>query len=376
MRALLLVALAACSYSPRSDMALDDPDGPIADAPMGDAPPLGDPVRALEIVDNQVTGGPHVDFPVLVKTTQGFLRDRGNGGEVTNADGFDIYFSADQAGTLRLAHEVERYDAQIGELIAWVKVPSLTAATVLYLHYGSDLAESQEDRAAVWSAGYVVVLHLDDASDATGNATTIDSQTIEELDTPIDRGQRFDGTTDRIIVGSPTIHNIFATGGTAQGWFFATSYGESGFGRIWDKGHTNGWSMAINNGNATNTLAFVHGDSISFGEWNGPSNAVSLGAWHQASVVYDKQSADNLPRMYIDGAPLQNIDVLVPAGGTLDDDTGNQLMAGNRGANDRTFEGILDELRMSNVARSSQWLATEFANQARPEDFYTISAPL
>lgn len=378
MRAVFL-GLAACSYSPPLGNGMSD--GSVGDTPMGDAPALGDTVRAIDVVDNQVTGGPHLDFPLLVATTRSFLRDAANGGDVVRADGFDLYFSGDPAGTARLAFEVERYDPATGQLIAWVKVPSLVAATVLYLHYGSDaITTSQEDVAAVWSGGYVAVLHLDAAVDATGNATAIDSQTSEALDTPLDRGQRLDGANGRIIVSSPTIDNIFATGGTAEGWFFATGFGEGGFGRLWDKGHTNGWSMAINNGNATDTLAFVHGDSTGggngFGEWNGPASAVTLNAWHHAAVVYDKRSSANLPLMYVDGVALQNIDVFNPAGATMDDDSGNQLMAGNRGAADRTFDGTLDELRLSSVVRSPEWLATQFANTSAPQAFYVIGEPL
>ncbi len=372
MRALILVALAACSYSPGTGTSVEPTDD--ADAPTGDSPPLADLVRAIELVDGQVTGGPHVEFPLLFSTTQGFLKDTGNGGDVINADGFDIYFSGDPAGTFRLAHEVERYDAATGRLIAWIKVPALTASTVIYLHYGSDaITESQQDVQAVWSAGYVAVLHLDDDVDATGNATSVQLQTAETLDTLLGRGQRF-VDNDRIVVSSPTINNIFATGGTAQGWFFATGYGENGFGRIWDKGHTNGWSFGLDV--TKNSLAFVHGDATQFGEWNGPQSSVTLNSWHHGAVVYDKGSSANTPLMYVDGVQQQTLDVVVPPAGALDDDSGNQLMGGNRGAMDRTFQGQLDELRMSNVARSSAWIATEFTNQVAPAAFYTIGDPL
>jgi hypothetical protein len=369
MRALLVAVLAACSYSPRQATALD-PDGPNT----GDTPPLGDAVRAIDLVDPQVTGGPHVDFPLLISTTQPFLRDTGNGGDVTSADGFDIYFSGDPAGTFRLAHEVERYDAAEGQLIAWVKVPSLTASTVIYLHYGSDLGESQQDAPAVWSAGYVAVLHLADDLDSTGRATNVDVQTSEDVATQIGRGQLYDGSDDRIVVSSPSIDNLFTTGGTAQGWFFATGYGENGFGRIWDKGHTNGWSFGLDNG--LHSMAFVHGDSDDFGEWNGPLDSVSLNSWHLGVVVYDKQSSANTPQVFVDGVQLQTLNVVDPPSGTSDSDSGNQLMVGNRGATDRTFQGMLDEVRMANVVKSPAWIATEYVNQAAPAAFYTISEPL
>lgn len=378
MRCLLLSMLAACSYNPSRATGDVTPDGPpvLGDVPMGDTPPVEDSVRPIAIVDSQVAGASHADFPLLFSMTAAFLKDAANGGDVTRADGFDIYFSADPAGTFRLAHEVERYDPAAGQLIAWVRIPTLMASTTVFLHYGSDsITTSQQDVANVWSAGYVTVLHLDDAVDATGNATTIDQQTIEELDSPLDRAQRYNGTDDRIVVGgSQKLNNIFAAIGSAEGWFFATGYGENGFGRIWDKGHTNGWSFGLDV--TQHSMAFVHGDSDNFGEWNGPFDSVSLNAWHHAIVNYDQRSSANTPEIYVDGVRIQNLQVVDAPSGTMDDDTGNQLMAGNRGASDRTFQGMLDEIRMSDVPRSPEWILTQYRNGSNPSGFYTVGDPL
>ena len=48
----------------------------------------------------------------------------------------------------------------------------------------------------------------------------------------------------------------------------------------------------------------------------------------------------------------------------------------NTDAGGRTFAGILDEMRLSSVARSDGWLVTQFRNQSSPSTFYTVSAPL
>ena len=37
---------------------------------------------------------------------------------------------------------------------------------------------------------------------------------------------------------------------------------------------------------------------------------------------------------------------------------------------------MLDELRLSSVVRSSDWIATEYANQSDPTTFYAVSEPL
>lgn len=36
------------------------------------------------------------------------------------------------------------------------------------------------------------------------------------------------------------------------------------------------------------------------------------------------------------------------------------------------YEGTIDELRIATVARTSGWIATEYANQSSPATFYTV----
>jgi len=38
------------------------------------------------------------------------------------------------------------------------------------------------------------------------------------------------------------------------------------------------------------------------------------------------------------------------------------------------YQGTIDELRIATVARSSSWIATEFANQSMPAMFYAVGA--
>src|SRR3990172_1868906 len=79
-----------------------------------------------------VVGGPHAGFPGLISLLDLNLRTIGSGGHVASANGYDIVFTASD-GTTPLDHEIERWDGSTGELIAWVRVPALTAGTVIYL---------------------------------------------------------------------------------------------------------------------------------------------------------------------------------------------------------------------------------------------------
>jgi hypothetical protein len=63
------------------------------------------------------------NFPVLINISSDTdLRTTGNGGDVQSSSGYDILFT-DGTGTV-LDHEVEKYTASTGELVAWVRVPT------------------------------------------------------------------------------------------------------------------------------------------------------------------------------------------------------------------------------------------------------------
>src|SRR5687768_6954768 len=63
------------------------------------------------------------DFPVLVSVTDPSLRTVSNGGSVLHSSGWDLTFAAFD-GT-PLAHELERYEPTLGEVVAWVRLPVL-----------------------------------------------------------------------------------------------------------------------------------------------------------------------------------------------------------------------------------------------------------
>jgi hypothetical protein len=293
---------------------------------------------------------------------------------VARADGFDIYFSSDQAGAMKLAFQLERLDTTGGNLVAWVKLPALTATTVLYIHYGDPaITLSQAQPTAVWSNGYELVMHMNDSGDSTAKNTTTPSAVGAAIG--IATAGSFDGTTSAVNAGSnAAIDNIFAGGGNAEGWFFADNYGESSRGRIFDKGDLSGWNLfVVNDSNGTNTVSFLIGGAGD-GQWYGPANAATLGVWHHVSVNYNRDSTSNDPTVYLDGAEITMTQDITPS--SIQDDSGFDLYVGNRSDNGRTFDGNLDELRLSSTPRADSWISSQYRNQANPAAFYSVSAPL
>ena len=72
-------------------------------------------------------------------------------------DGRDIHF-VDADGATELAFEVESFDRAAGELVAWVRIPVLSAEDSLYLEYGGDPVERPAP-AEVWAERYLAVWH-------------------------------------------------------------------------------------------------------------------------------------------------------------------------------------------------------------------------
>src|SRR6185436_10970986 len=97
-----------------------------ADAPTDAAAPDCFGTRcthiAIDIDHTKVTGGPHLDFPVLV-----LLDDLGLVGK-------PVFTTAD--GTVKLAHDLD--GVQVGSPSAWVRVPSVSSTedTRILVYYG------------------------------------------------------------------------------------------------------------------------------------------------------------------------------------------------------------------------------------------------
>ena len=62
------------------------------------------------------------------------------------------------------------------------------------------------------------------------------------------------------------------------------------------------------------------------------------------------------------------------APGTIDDASGTAFSMSRTEEFTGYMEGIIDEVRISNVARSADWLRASFNNQDAPESFYTVGS--
>ncbi len=125
--------------------------------------------RTVTIDHTKVSNSDQSDFPILFSGTYSFLATTPNGGEVNNANGYDIIFTSDAAGQQVLDYEIDNYNPSTGAAGFWIRIPTLShvADTIIYMFYGvPDVTSSQEHKAGVWRNNYLSVYHL-------GNGTSL-----------------------------------------------------------------------------------------------------------------------------------------------------------------------------------------------------------
>jgi hypothetical protein len=271
----------------------------------------------------------------------------------------DILFTAGDGAT-KLDHELERYNAATGEVIAWVRIPSLsnTTDTALYVYYGNAGAANQQNPTGVWDSSYKGIWHLSNgtvlnASDSTANANNGSIIGAGAGPGEIDGAGTFSG--NRIDVGSsPGLAPNTAM--TASAWIYMTS---AGYGNIISDNDNSSWRFRSS---PTSHIEILdHGGN----NFLASAGTFSSNAW---VYVVIEGTASGLSIYFNGTADTVN-------GGSawtswLPGDTAiGDLTGGGEG-----FVGRIDEVRISSTARSAGWIATEYGNQNSPSTFLTIGA--
>ena len=345
--------------------------------------------RTITAQASQVAGsGSHANFPVLVSLTLPELRSSGNGGSVQHVSGYDIRFESG-AGA-KLNHEIEKWDATTGELVAWVQAPSLSATsnTALYLYYGnSSISTPEQNSAGVWpTAEYGSVWHLagdpsltaPQALDSSSNGNDGTAQgamtSTDRVDGKIAWATDLDGVDDRFTIpDSPSLS--MGTSRTWSAWVkidawgtptklhimeLLTDDGGSCYSAVWRIGSQGLASLNKRVGHTVFTGAPSDIESTS---------ELTLGTWTLLHVTSDGTQT----RFYIDGALDATVAHAVTPASCTDDFT----LGGNATTSQsyRTFDGQVDEMRvLPGAIRSADWIATEYNNQNSPGTFVSVGS--
>ena len=319
-------------------------------------------------IDATKVPGPLTDFPVLVSSTRAEWRHTSEGGDVGKSDGTDILFTADD-GTTKLDHEIQSYDAATGELIAWVKVPSIsdTVDTELYIYYGNDSAADQQNAAGTW-ADYEVVLHTESATppDSTGNGydTSAGTGTPDVVAGKSGQALDFKGSDLITLVIAQSFGALFGGGQdySVTTWLRFPTGSDFDRKRVF---HPRGdHDLTLRTRESPNRIRWEIWDGAAS---TGVGHGVSVETWHHVAVTYEsgQQMAMRLDAGAADSAGAES-----PVAVTDDNVFG--AIKPNEATN--VYEGLLGSWRVYPGVLSSDWIETEYANQDDPASFYTVAA--
>jgi hypothetical protein len=328
--------------------------------------------KAITINSSHVSGG-QTNFPVLI-TISSDSNLAGN----AQASGNDIIFT-DSNGD-QLSHEIEKYVSSTGELWAWVKVPVLSSSanTVIYMYYGNSSSPNQQNVSDVWSNGYTGVWHLDSnaslsLADSTSNAINLlvnnNGVTLGAGNIADGAGYFVNGAGSYFAVNNSaaTINSLPSGSGarTMEAWFKLGTASPSGylggFGSSGSGNTSNAFSLS------GSTIALNYGSDAPQISWAPDFN------WHYLVQTLDTNLATTSTQIYLDGASKSvtgGSGILAatasPAYFYIGDFTGQSAFSG----------GWINEFRISNVARSSGWIATEYNNVNNPGTFYSLGTDI
>jgi len=345
------------------------------------APPACTPsgytyAHAIVIDHTKVPNSDQTNFPFLFNTTDPSLATTTNGGHVANPNGYDIAFSTDAAGAHLLNYEIEKYNPTTGQIIAWVNLPTLfhTADTVLYVLYGNAaITSSQQNPAGVWGSSYAGVWHFPNgtvlsASDSTttGNNGTVKSGTSAAAGL-IDGGASFNGTSAAYI-SLPSASSAWNFSGdvTLSAWVKTSSTGMD----VIQLQNNNPLAYlevgpTTVGGSANKAVAYFRTNTGGVVVASG-TITVSDGHWHNIQAV--RKTGDAV-QIYVDG--VLDTTTTYTDSGAIDASGSAGVNIGGLGSG-YNFNGVLDEVRVSNVARSADWIAAEYNNQSSPSTFFIL----
>ena len=312
----------------------------------------------LTIQSGKVTGT-HTDFPVLIMpTTITGLPT------LTTAEADSLRFYSDAALSTELAREV------VGVNQIWVKVPSLSSSTEIYMDYDgarSDYAAGDTyGRNAVWTT-YQYVVHHENATDATGNYTLSNAGVSYTGSAKVGSGNSgvYGGTfQDDRVATTVTGPNLTANDWTVSAWVYMFSL-EDYAGIFCEVATGRGFS-----GSTQSVILVAHNDGTILanpgGYWVASSNAsLGINTWYKMTWTYNNTS--NTVSFRINGVDRGSAGSFVPNAPTGPIYTGSWQGV----TNNYRLNGLIDHCSLQLNEVSDDWDNAEYENQNDNNAFWS-----
>jgi hypothetical protein len=297
----------------------------------------------------------------LTSSNFNFAQAQDNGG--------DIRFASSLGK--KLSYQIERWNraSQLAEV--WVLADTVkgnNGTQYITMYWGNPGVASKSNGVTVFSTsnGFAGVWHLNQDPSGTGavvldatananNGTSTGSMTGSELVSAIvGQGTSFNGTNQGILIpDAPSLD--LTTGVTVSGWFQATAL--TAWTKIAGKAFTSNiapytmYTLGFDAGSHLSGQIDVGGTQYSVAG----STTLNTTNFFYGTFTYDNSTM----KLFLNG--LQEGNTTAQAGPIATDN--EQFSIGMTGYGTNYFPGTLDEIQVSNIARSADWIKLCYQNQ-------------
>ncbi len=322
------------------------------------------------------------DFPVLIDITSTDLEP-----PRVQTSGNDILFMDGTGSASRLDHEIESYDSGTGHLIAWVRLPSFSAGTTIYLYYGNTLAGNQQNPTGVWvTSTYAMVQHLSETGATQHDSTSNHNDGTKTGGVTQGVPGKIAGADDFPGTGSPEAYVSIPDSSSLNFGTNSFSYMFWVYSR-WGTTHTQDL-VGKKTGTATATdagykILLASGDAqacsvvLSDGTHNVRADTATCAArganaWYLLTVVVDRTQQKMIT--YSNGDPFGTGNPYdISAIGTGSTTSTHTLDLGaTHDTAGRMFNGLLDEVRVLKGALTADDVKTFYNSMNAPTSYLTV----
>ena len=292
--------------------------------------------------------GTLTNFPVLVVLGTNIPNFKYS--QMGSVTGGDLRFTGTN-GTDDLNFEIDQWNTN-GNSYVWVQLPTLASTNdFLYAYWGQtgQTLPPCTTNGSTWSNAYTAVWHMNqtNAKDSTSNTNNGTGTANTNATGVIGTAQGFNGSA---YIQCPTAASFDAVTNavTISAWVYLRN--GASYPMVFTRGQD---KMEVRFENGSRQLNFESPSSCMVGA----GDATPLNTWTHFACTYDIPTASQ--RVMINGRVVQTSS----SSSAMNGHVGSAVYLGKR-ADGYNMDGLIDEMQMSSVARSTNWIWATWLNMA------------
>ena len=307
-------------------------------------------------------------FPIVTQNSSGAMVLGSS--VIQNANCYDVVFSSDSSGTTLIPWEIEKCIQGTGAVTAWFATnTSSSTTTLVYVHYNNASISTAQNTGSlapshVWDSNFLAVYHLGNGTTLNVNDVTSNAANGTNIGTTpagtglIDGDASLNGTSQYITLPSLTIGPLTISACVKSG----TTASINSITRVTPGSGFRGAGLY-----AWSTGKFALYGGIDFNSSGADLQSTTNVSTSNFQCVDGTWASGTARILYINGA-AENNDT-----GNLGTTNSSTFSIGNDNFS-QYFQGGIDQVEISNVARSAAWIAAKWANVNPASTFLTVGS--